>query len=224
MRKETFTIRERHLMHAVGGQLFEQAPNRQPRKAESIMDKIKAKFREMAYNDNEYYTCKVEVDKSYDFIKELLFSMPEFEELNLSHNEYINGVKVDDDSRPKFSFHTRYDVETSESWKNDFIDLDAFARNVHINLIRQEEEKDCFLCMHEGTAKCNSCMLNPDFKLNYECSREAKGKYTFACTYDCYANYYICCEECGQAETCEHRCESSSNECGLAINHIKEEK
>lgn len=224
MRKETLAITERSLMYAVGGQLFDQAPNRQPRKVELIMDQLKTRFREVARNDNEYYTYRVEADKSYEFIENLLMSIPEFEELNLSHNEYINGVKVNDDSRPKFAFHTRYDIETSESWKNDFVDLDAFIRNVHMNLIKMEEEKDCFLCDNEESEECNTCALNPNFKVHYECSREPKGKYTFACKYDCYASCYICCEECGQAETCKHRCDSCSNECGLAINRIKEGK
>ena len=56
MRKETIRISERNLMFVVGGQLFDQAPNRYPRKVETIMQKLRDAFREEAYNDNEYYT------------------------------------------------------------------------------------------------------------------------------------------------------------------------
>ena len=50
IRDEKISISERQLMYAIGGQLFDQAPNRQPRKAEIIMAKVRDKFREEAYN------------------------------------------------------------------------------------------------------------------------------------------------------------------------------
>ena len=56
MRKEVFCLYERDLMKTVGGQLFDQAPNREPRKAETIMRKLRDSFREKAYNDNEWYS------------------------------------------------------------------------------------------------------------------------------------------------------------------------
>lgn len=216
MRKETTTLAERTLMKAIGGQLFDQAPNRQPRKAEIIMAKVRDAFREDAINFNEYYYMKV--PDVYKYVKELLMSIPEFKELNLSQNEFEKRIDVDDPSRPKFAFSSRYDKETSESWRRDFIDLDAFIRNATNNIYSEIDlETDCFGCVNKGTSKCNECYVNESFKNNYLGDRKPKGIYTFACKYDCPKGYYICCEEC--KHDCNTKCSSSSKECGQAINH-----
>lgn len=221
MRKESICISERNLMFSVGGQLFDQAPNRQPRNAEIIMAKVRDSFRKEANNDNEYYTLRIEEGKLKDFIKNLLLSIKEFEDLNLSQIEYENKISVNDENRPKFSFSTRYDKYDSESWKSDFIDLDAFIGNVINNLyMLKQSNDDCFLCVHGDTEKCNSCNINPKFKNEYECGRQPKGEYTFACKYDCFKSRYICCEECSDKNNCTKKCECNSKECGLAINKI----
>lgn len=72
MRKDTIRISESDLMFVVGGQLFEQAPNRQSRKAEIIMQKLKDAFRSEAYNDNEFYTVIVERNDLYNWMKDKL--------------------------------------------------------------------------------------------------------------------------------------------------------
>lgn len=232
MRKETISVSERDLMFVVAGQLFEQAPNRQPRKAEIIMRKLRDAFRSEAYNNNEYYTVSIESDNLYNWLRYKLFSIPEFNELNLTQEEYENGVSVDDENRPKFAFTTRYDVYDSESWKRDFIDLYAFVQNVHrmlLNIIDIEE--DCFCCIHQGkdikstldcgkTDLCKECTVNPNLKNHYEGRRQPRGKYTFACKYNCFKNRYICCEECDEKEACYHRCDGESADCGNAINRI----
>lgn len=222
MRKKTFSLTESTLMMAIGGQLFDQAPNREPRKAEIIMKKVRDKFREKACNDNEFYTLNIPEDELYDYIKNILMSIDEFRELNLTYIEYQNNVSVDDPNRTKYNFVTAFDKEDSESWKNDFIDLDAFVRNANRNIhMVNDSDRDCFFCIHKDTDKCGTCILNSKLKLNYECSREPKGFYTFACKYDCFNNYYICCEECKEKTTCKHKCGSCSSDCGLAINHKK---
>lgn len=224
MRKETISLCESDLMFVVGGLLFRQAPNGQPRKAEIIMKRVRDTFRERAFNDNEWYTVHVPIDGINDYIEKLMFSIPEFEELNLSQLEYNNGVKVNDENRFKYSFSSAYDIYDKDSWKSDFIDLDAFVRNVVIELIdRMESKDDCFCCVNDRSSACKVCINNPKYKNNYECCRNPKGKHKFACKYDCYRNYYICCEECNHKETCEHKCDSNSSECGQAINHIKED-
>lgn len=69
--------------------------------------------------------------------------IPEFVELNLSQVEFEKGISVNDETWPKFAFTSRYDVNTPESWKNDFIDLDAFIGNVHHRLIKCATKGDC---------------------------------------------------------------------------------
>lgn len=231
MRKETIMVSERDLMFVVGGQLFDQAPNRYPRKVETIMQKLRDTFRSEAYNDNEYYTVTIESDNLYDWLKDKLFSIPEFQELNFTQEEYEKGVSADDD-RPKFTFITRYDAYDSESWRKDFIDLDAFVRNAYNRLfIVMESDADCFCCIHQDkTAEsildcgrsdfCKGCSVNPNLKNRYEGHRQPRGKFTFACKYDCFKHRYICCEECDEKEECNHRCDSKSADCGNAINRI----
>lgn len=224
MRKKTISLSERRLIFVIGGQLFDQAPNRQPRKADIIMNKVRDGFRKDAHNDNEYYSLLILEDGLKTYIHDLLFTIPEFKELNLSHIEFEMGVSVDDENRPKFSFSSAYDKISADSWKSDFIDLDAFTRNVINNLFMiMEDWTDCFCCVNnnsEGLDKCVTCRVNPGFTINYECGREPKGKYTFACKYDCYKNLYICCEECDEKEYCTKKCDSNSESCGLAINRI----
>ena len=221
MRKPKFSLYERTLLYCIAGQLFRQAPNRQPRKVETIMQKARDAFRADAVNDNEWYHLSIDEDSLYSYIDKLLKSIPEFEELNLSQVEFENGVGVHDESRPKFHFSTAYDKETSESWKRDFIDLDAFIRNVVNEIYNQHEfDMDCFGCIYDtqGNDKCMTCRLNPHLEINLEYARQPKGDYTFSCKYDCYRDRYICCEECKDQETCDKKCTSCSDECGLALH------
>ena len=222
MRQETITIGERDLVYCVGGQLFNQAPNRNPRKVEEIMKGVLFNFRNdvRCFNDNEHRTIRIPKNDIYKFVEGILSSISSFMELNLSQIEFEKGIKVDDEDRAKYAFTSRYDVETSESWKSDFIDLDAFTRNVTRGLFRLiDSEQDCFLCIHpDKSDKCKECLINPDLKNNYECGRKPKGKYTFACKFDCHKSKYICCEECDKKDDCDNRCISKSTECGNVIN------
>lgn len=235
MREATILVSERNLLFVVAGQLFDQAPNRQPRKAEIIMKKVRDAFRadKRCNNDNEWYSIRLPEKEVYQFIKDMMFSIPEFQELNLSQIEYENGVSVDDENRAKYSFVTRYDKYDSESWKSDFVDLDAFVRNVEcVFWVIYDNEQICFGCVNQpintdsalacgDSEKCKSCSVNPNHTNNYESRRFPKGRYTFACKYDCYKSRCICCEECDDKDSCMYKCDSKSNECGLAINRGK---
>ena len=235
MREATILVSERNLLFVIAGQLFDQAPNRQPRKAEIIMKKVRDAFRadKRCNNDSEWYSIRLPEKEVYQFIKDMMFSIPEFQELNLSQIEYENGVSVDDENRAKYSFVTRYDKYDSESWKSDFVDLDAFVRNVEcVFWVIYDNEQICFGCVNQpintdsalacgDSEKCKSCSVNPNHTNNYESRRFPKGRYTFACKYDCYKSRCICCEECDDKDSCIYKCDSKSNECGLAINRGK---
>lgn len=78
MRTKTIAISERDLMFVIAGQLFDQAPNRQPRKSEIIMQKVRDSFRQQAHNDNEYYTINVEEKAFYDWIRDLCLRSQNF--------------------------------------------------------------------------------------------------------------------------------------------------
>lgn len=57
----------------------------------------------------------------------------EIRDLNLSRSEREVGIAVDDPSRPAFVGSSRYDTLRPE---HDFIDLDALARNVALEIIK----------------------------------------------------------------------------------------
>ena len=63
MRKQTVSISETNLIFTVAGQLYSQAPNRQPRKADIIMQKFRDAFRKIAVNCNEEYFLHIEHEK-----------------------------------------------------------------------------------------------------------------------------------------------------------------
>ena len=121
-----------------------------------------------------------------------------------------------------------YQIEVKS--KSDFIDLDAFVRNVErMFWVIYDSKQDCFGCVNQpinsesvlgcgDSEKCNSCLINPNHINNYESRRFPKGKYTFSCKYDCPKNRYICCEECDEKDDCKDRCGSKSDECGLAMH------
>lgn len=220
MREESFFLSETQLMKSIGGWLYAQAPKHSPRKVEVIMQKVQETFREQAFNDNEYYSIRIPVkdDGLKKYLHNLLFSIDEFKELNLSQNEYDNGVDVEDDSRPKFHFTSSHDVYNSESWKEDIVDLDAFVQNVTRDIkIAQDIEEDCFGCVHENTEVCNKCMVNEKLTNLYEAERKPKGRFTMACKYDCFRSFYICCKECSQKDKCPNKCDASPETCGLNI-------
>ena len=231
MREKNITLYERNVMRIIGGLLFDMAPNRQPRNAEIIMTKVRDTFREKAYNSNEFYMLVLKDDKDtiYTFIKDMLMNIPEFKDLNLSYNEYNKNISIDDPSRETYKFISMYDKNIEDSWKDDFIDLDAFINNVVYLIMDNIKSKDCFGCKYYPSDRnhefCNTCILKySDLKNNFESERKPRGKYTFACKYNCYKSRYICCEECKDKDTCTQKCESSSTNCNLAINRINEKK
>lgn len=215
MRVKTFGLSERDLMFAIAGQLFDQAPNREPRNVDIIMRKVRNQFRTEAHNDNEWYVLELAEGALHNYVRDILMAIPEFVDLNLSLEEVEAGIGVVDNSRAKFSCHSRYDINTPESWKSDFIDLDAFTRNVSNIIIKlKEADEDCFGCKYEGTNECTDCMTQPKLCYKYDCARTPKGNFTFSCKFDCPRHYMICCEECKNRVDCKTICDGNSDTCG----------
>lgn len=231
MRKYVINMYERDFMSCVAGQLYEQAPNHKPRKIEIIMDKAQKLFREYpthAMIFGNTHGISMEEKDVYNFFDTLLKSIPEFNELNLSQNEFDKNITVDDPNRPPFAVTSIYDIRSEDSWKSDFIDLTAFVQNVtHRFLKYKETSNNCFLCIHQSENSsalspgddevCRSCLLNPYLKNHFKSDRKPKGKYTISCNYDCFKGCYICCEECNAKDTCSMHCDSTPDKCN---NHI----
>ena len=139
---EIVIISESDIMYCIAGQLYSQAPNRSPRKAKIIMHKVRNAFRKLAKNYNEFYSIEIKFDKMsiLKFISDILMNIQEFKELNLSQIEFDKKISVDNENRAKFSFNSIYDKYNSESWKYDFVGLDAFIRNVYLSLKEKIKE------------------------------------------------------------------------------------
>ena len=228
MREKLITISERTFVYCLAGQLYEQAPNHKPRKADIIMGKAIQAFRNHENHAiilGDMHQVSIKEGTLCEFCDTLLKSIPEFMELNLSQNEYEKNISVDDLNRPKFAFTTRYDVATEDSWRDDFIDLDAFVNNVQRNIYdRIHRNNDCFLCTSQNANsestlspgdgdRCKTCAINPNHTFNYSSARYAKGEYTIVCNFDCYKSKYICCSECDNKDSCKHRCDSTPDKC-----------
>lgn len=216
------SISERNFMLVVAGQIYAQAPNYEPRKIELIMNKVKDKFREHSVNIGDYRYISIPKVEVGELFSNILFSIPEFNELNLSHVEYHTGVKVTDD-RPPYLFTSACDVP---DWKHDFIDLDAFIRNVErLFWTIYEAESDCFGCVNYKSKECEICVRNrarvDRYEGNGRTSRKGDKK---VCKYDCVEGYFICCESCDKKHKCPNRCDQRSDTCELLIENKKDEK
>ena len=139
--------------------------------------------------------------------------IPEIIDLNLTHIEYSNNVDVNDPSRGKYKFTSVYDVETEESWMNDFIDLDALKRNI-INAICESRDAsgDCFGCVHNktGSLYCSKDECSLDCIYKEELSNKFESKHTPIvidpsipyCYSPCNNSYVICCKDCRVYDKC----------------------
>ena len=127
------------IMGAVAYNAYYMAPNHAPRKIEVVMKEVREYLKEHLEqpleHDKTFYAKHFEAKEIYPFIKDMLMSIEEYQEWNLTQIEYEKGIKVDDENRPKYCFCSRYDVHDEEDWKNSFIDLDAFVQNT-VNVLQ----------------------------------------------------------------------------------------
>jgi len=109
-----------------------------PRKAEAIVEKLTSLYMEEfeAVSDNFWLKEFRSYNELVDWCREKLLAIDEIRELNLSQEEFERGVGVDDEERGKFVFTDRYSPPCKK--KDDFMDLDAFYRNVAHSLILKQ--------------------------------------------------------------------------------------
>jgi hypothetical protein len=181
-------------------------------------NQIVLKFKE-AFSNSEYYNHNNNYRMSYlyatkdefkNWLKNTLFSIPEYENLNLSYLERINNISVHDDNRSSYKFTSAYDVVAEDSWKDDFIDLDALFNNILRTINHIMSDDDCFLCTNADSDLCTTCTLNKKYKNNYNCENKPFGKdYNKWCKESCNIHKAICCYDCEQKHSCKDRCSGS---------------
>ena len=161
-----------------------------------------------SYSSNHYLYMTKEEFKQW--LNDSLFNIDEFRNLNLSYNEQESGITVDDENRLKYNFTSMYDIEFKDSWKDDFIDLDACIRNIYLSVIKSIDESDCFTCIHNNckeSSECSNCINNPKFKNNYQYENQPfSNAISRWCTHSCAEGIAVCCYDCMDNKICKNRC------------------
>lgn len=127
------------------------APRHQPRKMEYIMSKFVSRMQKHEQvksvgteGTEKFYYFETDFDGIRAIIKDILFGIREFRELNLTQNEYEAEVDPDDPNRGCYVFTSRYDVYPEDHWRDDFIDLDAAIQNIMCGLRNSRAVEACF--------------------------------------------------------------------------------
>ena len=100
-----------------------------PRHAYKLLDDVKEIFEkdcESMGDDFKYRKFK-DVNEIKDWLYKNIFPLQEIQQLNISKDEWIKGVRDCESERPKWLGIKEYD---------DFIDLDAFIGNLAHDLLR----------------------------------------------------------------------------------------
>ena len=231
MRKQSLTIYERDFMFAVGGVLYEMAPDCTPRNGELFLHDCLNEFRTYETGLIDEFTRFVQLEVSdssskYSATKEFFRSIFEssiyFEGLNMTGEEYAK--LLDDEGRKLF----RDSIYSTEQNEHDFIDLDAFTRNV-VNAWEDKviNDADCFLCNHQRNKKssstlapgtdeeCKNCIVNGDLVNNFTVERSKETCcHKDWCKFDCPIGYAKCCKHCDNLSSCQCVCDGDPKTCG----------
>lgn len=180
---EKFKVTNGQLIEAFAGVIYRMHPYHKPENFDKIMDALlkyldtKAKI----HNGKKLNFIVLEYESINDFkqkLKEFLFEIKEFRQLNISKKLKDAGVEDMDDVRNSgIRFSTRYDVDTEDERYTDFIDVYACIQNIVCSIDRITQfDEDCFLCkyakeygsMEPGDPRCDTCICNPNIRYKRE--------------------------------------------------------
>lgn len=180
---EKFRVTNNQLIEAFTGVIYSMHPYHKPENFDKIMDALLKRLDTKAeiHNGKKLTFIMLEYESINDFekkLKEFLFNIKEFRQLNISKKLKDAGVEdIDDKRNSGIVFSTRYDINIEDDRYKDFIDLDACVQNIvrSIDRITQFDE-DCFLCkyakeygsMEPGDPRCDTCICNPNVKYKRE--------------------------------------------------------
>ena len=174
---EKFRVTNNKLIEAFAGVIYSMHPYHKPENFDKIIDALLKRLDTKAetYKGKKLTFIMLEYESINDFkkkLKEFLFEIKEFRQLNISKKLKDAGVEdIDDKRNSGIVFSTRYDINTEDDRYKDFIDLDACVQNIvrSIDRITQFDE-DCFLCkyakeygsMEPADPRCDTCICNPN--------------------------------------------------------------
>lgn len=180
---EKFRVSNSTLIEAFTGVIYRMHPYNKPENFDKIMDALLKHLDSKAetHNGRKLTFILLEYESINDFenkLREFLFGIKEFRQLNISKKLKDAGVEdITDKRNYGIKFSDRWTVDTEDERYTDFIDLDACIQNIvySVNRIIQFDD-DCFLCkytkeygsMEPGDPRCETCMCNPNIKYKRE--------------------------------------------------------
>lgn len=120
------------IIRCLAGNIYSLAPDYQPRNLQTIVDSFFEKFKNRAevLHVPGVWLIHCNCEEFSQILHEILFSIPEFMQLNLTNTEYEAGLRdVEDPRRAEFGIDP------------NFIDLDACIQNTVNNLYWIKEGK-----------------------------------------------------------------------------------
>lgn len=176
------TLSKTRLIKCCIGVIYEMAPNNNPRN----IDKIREYIVDFCTNNITDYETKVEDNKLFKYIKDMLFGCVEFTQLNISQDKWDKDMRDPFcEENSGFSFtavgHDKDGVPSKIIQSKDyfdFIDLDACVQNITYDIkLDEQNNEDCFLCKYakeyqsmepSDSETCKTCTLNPNYKFKRE--------------------------------------------------------
>lgn len=180
---EKFRVSNSQLIEAFTGVIYRMHPYHKPENFDKIIDALLEHLDTKAKTNNgkKLTFILLEYESINDFkkkLKEFLFEIKEFRQLNISKKLKDAGVEdINDERNSGIKVSTRYNVDTEDERYTDFIDLDACIRNIVFDIDRIIQfDEDCFLCkyakeygsMEPGDPRCDTCICNPNVKYKRE--------------------------------------------------------
>lgn len=218
-----FCITKRELVSMMAYVITDMAPDNRPYQMDTILSKIVDKIAELENNpvemteeSGETSILQAKFDSFLGDVQIAVFSesdisrhsiafqlayyfvnsIPEIRALNLSMVEREAGIIDPDDTRRsgKYRVTTIYDKTDKDTWKTDFIDLDALVGN----LSNEFETVGKYYEYHIGVVKEEIIRIRK--------KRYPRDGVRTCCARDCLMGYYICCVECKSKDTCAFSC------------------
>ena len=180
---EKFRVTKSKIIEAITGDIYGMHPYHKPENFDKIMDTLLKRLDTKAetHKGKKLTFIMLEYESINDFekkLKEFLFKIKEFRQLNISKKLKDAGVEdIDDERNSGIKFSSRFDRDTEDERYTDFVDLDACIRNIVISVNRIIQfDEDCFLCkyakeygsMEPGDPRCDTCICNPNVKYKRE--------------------------------------------------------
>ena len=215
-----FCISKRELVSNMAYVITNMAPDNRPYQMDTILSKIVDKIEELENNpvqmtgeSGKTFIVQAKFDSFLGDVRIAVFSesviprsiiafklahyfvnsIPEIRALNLSMVEREAGIVDPDDIRRsgKYRVTTMYDKIDKDTWKTDFIDLDALVGNLSSEF--ESVGEYCTGVVEEEIIQTRK-------------KRYPRAGVRTCCAMDCPMGYYVCCVECKSKDTCAFSC------------------